>query len=224
MTRSKLSTILATVALCLPVAALAQTVPPAVPDQAALTAEVASLTQRLAEARKAEGQGQVSRGDVVAIERELVEAELQLAEAEGKAKAIPDLLQRKVALEGEEVKRLEALEGTGVVTGSALARALERLVAAKTRLAESREEMPDVKADLERLITLREAELAQVRGAAERGLVSGARVAKAEQELAAAKARLEEALKPPPTPTPDEEGLTPDEKGLLPDVPDLPTP
>jgi len=215
MTGTKLSTMVTTLALFLCAAATAQTLPVAVPDQAALTAEVASLTQRLAEAQKAEAQGQVSRADVVEVERELVEAQTQLAQAAGDSKALPDLLQRKVTLEGEEVKRLEALQGSGAMSGAALAKAIERLVAAKTELAVSREELPDVKADLERLVSLREAELAQVKGAAERGLVSGSRVDKAEAQLADAKAKLEEALKPPPEP--DEEGLEPDE----PEIPNL---
>lgn len=215
MTRTTISTVVTVIALCLGAAAMAQTLPTAVPDTAALAAEVASLTERLADARKAEAQGQVSRGDVVDLERELVETETQLAQTTGNARALPALLERKVALEGEEVQRLEGLQGSGAMTGAALAKALERLVAAKTELAESREELPDVKADLERLVTLREAELAQVKGAAERGLVSGARVTKAESELTAARAKLEEALKPPPLP--DEEGLEPDE-------PEIPNP
>lgn len=217
MTRTMLSTMVTMVVLCLPAGAVAQGPPSVAPDQAALAAEVASLTQRLADARQAEAEGQVSRGNVVAIERELADADLQLAEARGDTEAIAEVLRRKVTLESEEVKRLEALDSSGGVTGAALAKALERLVAAKIRLAESREEAPDVKGDLERLVALREAELAQVEDAADRGLVSGARVAKAEEQLAAARASLEEALKPPPTPSPDEEGLEPD-------APELPVP
>jgi multidrug resistance efflux pump len=217
MNRTKLRTMVTTVALCLCAVATAQTLPVAVPDQAALAAEVASLTQRLADAQTAEAQGQVSHGDVVDLERKLVQAQMQLAQAAGKATDIPGILQRKVALEQGEVKRLEALQGSGSTSGAALAKALERLVSAKTELAQSREETADVKADLERLVTLREAELARVKGAAERGLVSGSRVDSAEAQLADAKAKLEEALKPPPEPELDDEGA-------LPDVPDLPNP
>jgi hypothetical protein len=213
MTRLTGCMVLTAVLLCVPAAALAQAVPAVAPDQTALTAQVAALIARLAEARTAEANGQVSQSRVVSIERDLVDAEVALAEARGETGEIPKLFERQVALEQAEVDRFATLQQSGTVTGGALATAVDRLVAAKTRLAQSRGEWPDVKTELERLVSLREAEVARAKSALERGLVSGSRVATAEEELAAARTRLEEALQPPPTPPPEGEVAAADAPG-----------
>ena len=217
MIRLKLWMVATTVLLCLPAAATAQTVPPTELDQAALTAQVESLTQRLEEARKAEAAGLVSHTNVVSTERKLLAAELALTRAKNQTDGVPDILRRQVALEEEEVKRLEALQGSSAIGAGPLADAIRNLVAAKVQLARSQGQQPAVKDDLQRLVALREAELQHVKEAASKGVVSGAEVAKAEEKLAVTKQFVEEALKPPPTPEPDEEGLEPD-------APDLPTP